>query len=202
MRPRITRPQITVVLSLTITLLIAVLSGCQLPGSGDAMAVEYQHYGELLEPLRNSALHQRIKVGSITTAPDFAPRAPTRMDPERIRAALVESLHRTGLLAAPNEAHYRLDVDLLRTVDSQVVADLTVTATMRYTLFNDSGAVIYSDTLTSDYSLDASDETFRLAAWERAYVGAVRNNLTALLRALLQIPPPSSPGTPTDAPRH
>lgn len=179
---------------LVAALLGIALGSCQLPDRGDAMAVEYQYYGELLEPLRASALHQRVAVGNITAEPSFAPRAPTRMDPERIRAALVESLHRTGLLAAPGEAHYRLDIDLLKTVDSQIVGDLTVTATMRYTLrdtfhdtfHNNSGNVLYRDTLTSDYSLDASDETFRLEAWERAYVGAVRNNLTAFLRVAAQ----------------
>lgn len=190
MRPRIARLQLVVAVPLTVALLIAALSGCQLPDRGDAMAVEYQHYGELLAPLRASALHQRVAVGTITAAPAFAPRAPTRMDPERIRAALVESLHRTGLLAAPDEARYRLDVELLQTIDRQVVGDLTVTATMRYTLrgtlHTDSDTPLYRDTLTSDYSLDASDETFRLEAWERAYVGAVRNNLTAFVQIAAQ----------------
>lgn len=179
-------------------LLSAALSGCQLPDRGDEMAVEYQYYGELLPALRASPLHQQLAIGTVTTTNHFAPRAPTRMDPERVRAALLESLHRTHLLAAPDKARYWLDVELQTTQAQQVVADLNVTATVHYTLRDAAGAIHFRDTLTSEYSIDVTDEPFRLSAWERAYIGAMRNNLTALLRALLETPSHPTPGMPTD----
>lgn len=166
---------------------IIMLGGCNLPVNYDEMAVEYQYYGELLAALRAGPLHAAITVGTVTSAPNFAPRAPTRMDAERIRAALVESLHRTELLAAPGQAHYQLDVETVQTTEQQVASDLVVNATMRYTLRdisqNTSDAIGYHDTLVSEYTIDLTDES-RLTALELAYVGAVRNNLTALLRAL------------------
>lgn len=182
---------------------LALLGGCNLPGTQqnkhDEMAVEYQYYGELLAALRTGPLHEAIAVGTITSHPTFAPRAPTRMDTARIRAAVEESLHRTELLATRGQARYQLDVELVQTKDQQVASDLVVNATIRYTLRNAlheamretmpetlpeaEGAIWYHDTLVSEYSIDLADES-RLTAWELAYVGAVRNNLIALLRAL------------------
>lgn len=174
---------------------IIMLGGCNLPANYDEMAVEYQYYGELLAALRTGPLHAAIAVGAVTSDPNFAPRAPTRMDAERIRAALVESLHRTELLAAPGQARYQLDVEMVQTRDQQVASDQVVNATMRYTLHDippntlpgtlpkDSSAIAYRDTIVSAYTIGLGDES-PLVARELAYVGAVRNNLTSLLRAL------------------
>lgn len=167
-------------------LALAALLGCNLPTHRDDLAVEYQYYAELLPALRAGPLHQAVTVGTVTAHPDFAAHAPTRIDAERVRAALVESLHRTALLAAPDETRYQIDVELIETTAQQVIADLIVTATARYTLRDTAGAIRYSDTLVSDYSIDATDEPFRLTAWERAYVGAVRNNMTMLIKALTE----------------
>jgi hypothetical protein len=140
---------------LTLLLILLAVSGCAAGARSDAMiaAMTPETMIDASSPLRNA-----VRIGTVTGGGETNPAWLSNVSAADFRTALEQSFAAHGMAAA-GPGHYTIDVDLL-TVDRPIFAfDMTVAATILYTITGTGGRV-EETVVTPPYTEKFSDTPF------------------------------------------
>jgi hypothetical protein len=172
-------------------ILLAVLlavSGCASSARPDAMTATMtpETMIDATSPLRNA-----VRVGTVSGGGETNPAWLSNVSAADFRTALEQSLAAHGM-AATGPGRYTIDVDLL-TVDRPIFAfDMTVSATILYTITGTGGRV-EETVVTPPYTEKFSDTPFGPERLRLAVEGAMRANIDALIKRLIRDVQPGQP---------
>jgi hypothetical protein len=143
------------------------------------------------ERSENVSLKNAVSVADVTGGSSTNPLWVSQVSSSAFRDALEQSLQRAGIFNQMVAAgKYQLTADLLSLAQPLVGLDLTVTASVRYDLIEAaSRKSLYSKTITLPYTARMGDAFMAAERLQLANEGAIRVNIEALLRDLLQLKP-------------
>jgi hypothetical protein len=163
----------------------AILAGCASTARSDHMAVTATPQQRMLiTPLRNNVAVLEVSGGQVTDKL-WASKVGTR----EFAGALALSLEDAKLLAAaPANARYTLSARLERLEQPLTGLDLTVTATVSYSLVEkSSGAEVLRRTHTLPYTAAFGDTLGSIDRVRVASEGALKANIAAVVDDLLAL---------------
>jgi hypothetical protein len=179
-----------------VAILLAV-SGCSSGARPDAMtaAMTPETMIDAASPLRNA-----VRIGTVTGGGETNPAWLSNISATDFRTALAQSLAAHGMQATDTQAigpgRYTIDVDLL-SIDRPIFAfDMTVSATILYTITS-SEARIEETVITPPYTEKFSDTPFGPERLRRAIEGAIRENIDAFIKRLIRDVQPGEPLAPS-----
>jgi hypothetical protein len=167
---------------LSILLLIA-LTGCATPAAVEQMAVY------LPVTQSNPALKNGIGIFETTGGKETNPMWTSQVSGDAFRRALEQSLENAGMLSKiAAGSKYQLTADLTRLDQPFMGLDMTVTATVRYSLVeNASRKEVYSRVIQVGHTATMSDAFAGAQRLRLANEGAVRANIRALINDLIAL---------------
>jgi hypothetical protein len=160
---------------------VIILSGCATPARVDQMAVSVPVYQT------NSALKDSIGVADVTGGRDTNPMWTSQVSSNDFRRALEASLQNAGLYSRIGAgSKYQLTADLTRLDQPLMGFDMTVTASVRYSLIERvSRKEVYSRVIQVPYTAKMSDAFIGSERLRLANEGAIKVNIQAFINDML-----------------
>lgn len=174
-------------------ILLAVLvavSGCASEARIGAMTVPVSPDTVIGDssPLRNA-----IRVGTVTGGSETNPLWKSNVSNENFRAALEQSLA-LHAMTAPDRGRYLVNAELVSLDRPLGGFDLTVTAKAHYTVIaTGSQAVKLDTTMETPYTANFSDSVLGVERLRLASEGAMRANIDAFIKRLIDAAQPGQP---------
>lgn len=164
-------------------LAVVVLAGCATPAAVEQMAVS------LPVIQTNPALKNSVAVADVTGGRETNPMWASQVSSDAFRRALEQSLASSGmfskLLAG---SKYQLTADLTRLDQPMLGFDMTVTATVRYSLIDSqTRKEVYARVFQIPYTAKVSDAFLGVQRLKLANEGAVKANIEAFINDLIAL---------------
>ncbi len=161
--------------------LLVVLTGCATPAAVEQMAVY------LPVTQSNPALKDGIGVIEATGGKETNPMWTSQVSSDAFRRALEQSLANAGMLSKiAAVSKYQLTADLTRLDQPFLGLDMTVTATVRYSLIeNASRREVYARVIQVGHTATMSDALAGAHRLKLANEGAVKANVRAFIDDLI-----------------
>ena len=171
--------------SVIVALWVTILTGCAAPASIDRMSVS------LPISKTNPALKNNIGVSDVTGGRETNPMWTSQVSSEGFRSALEKSLENTQMLSKIVSAgKYQLTADLSRLDQPFIGLDMTVSATVRYSLVETkTRKEIYTRVIQSSHTASFSDSVLGPERLKIANEGAIKNNIQVLIEDLSTLKP-------------
>ena len=185
---RCTRFRLGTRLALLATLL--AIGGCATGARPDAMTV-----GTTSETTVTAAspLHDAIAIRNVTGGGQTNPAWMSNVSADSFRTALEQSLAAHAMLAS-GPGRYTLIVDLLSIERPLFAWDMTVSATIRYTIAPAGGETIKLDeTIVTPATVKFGDAPFGPERRRLAVEAAIRANIDAFIARLIKAAQPGQP---------
>jgi hypothetical protein len=123
-----------------------------------------------------------IRLGAVTGGRETGSFDTPGVSDHNLAEALETTLSHLGLLAAGEEARYRLDVHLVELTQPARGYSMEVVAFLRYRLVaSDGGELAFDDMISASCTLNTDHAWTGVARLRLASEGAVRNNIAAFL---------------------
>jgi uncharacterized lipoprotein YajG len=161
----------------------AVLTGCATPAAVEQMAVS------IPTAQKNLKLAKAVGVVEVTGGRDTNPLWTSQISSDGFRRALEQSLESAGMLSKLSAgSEYQLTADLTR-VDQPIMGfDMTVTATVRYSLIDSkTRKEVYGRVINIPYTATTSDAFIGSTRLRLANEGAIRENIKAFINDLVSL---------------
>lgn len=174
-------------LHLMSTLILALgLCGCAAPARIEQMAVSSATTAHPQSTLKGSIATVDATGGSETN-----PMWASKVSSSAFQRALEDSLRAAGLLdTVGGNGKYQLTADLLSLDQPMLGLDMTVASSVRYSLIERSGRKeVFSKVLQTSYTAKFSDAFSGTQRLQLANEGAIRINITELIKELVQLKP-------------
>lgn len=141
----------------------------------------------------SSPLANAVKIGDVTGGGATSPLWESNVSADDFRAALTESLRLQAALA-PGAAKYTLDASL-QSLDRPLAGfDMTVTASVHYTLRTEPARTAAWDQLvTTPYTAKLGDALVGSDRLRLAEEGAIRENISTAIGAMVHALTPAAP---------
>lgn len=174
----------------------AIVEGCASPATVPAMVAAPSMPAERFQA---SPLARAIAVEGVTGGEPTSPLWVSKVGNAEFDQALRRSLESAALMAStPAAAKYDLRANLVTLSQPMVGFDLTVKASVKYTLVERATRQpVYDDFVSADHTATFSDHPLAAERLRLANEGAIRKNIEAFIRdvvARVQAPPPRRPG--------
>lgn len=165
--------------------LLGILGGCATPARIEQMAAVVPPSAQPVNP----ALRNNIGVASTTGGRETNPMWTSQVSSEAFQRALELSLENSGLLSKiASGGKYQLTADLTRLDQPFMGIDMTVTATVRYSLVEtQSRKEIYSKVIQVPFTAKFSDAALGVERLKLANEGAVKVNIQAFITDILAL---------------
>jgi hypothetical protein len=167
-------------------LIAATLNGCASPARIDQMTARQVPFGniEAAKPLKNE-----ISVNNVNGGESTNPLWISNIGTNDFKQALEKSLDNSTLLAKnESKGKYSLNANLISIEKPLFGLDMTVTATIEYTLEEVStNKVIFSKTIITPFTATVSDAFMGVERLKIANEGAARKNIEGLINDLLEL---------------
>jgi hypothetical protein len=169
------------------TLTFMLLAGCATPARVERMQVDpslAQRTAAAKSPFKDS-----IAIMAVTGGKETNPAWISNVSSDDFERALQASLRDAGLLATDRQGSaYTLVANLQKLEQPLVGLDMTVTATVQYTLVErSSGREVYAKTLTTPYTATFSDAFAGVERLKLANEGAMRASISRLIADLTEL---------------
>ncbi len=137
----------------------------------------------------DTKLKNSISVKDVTGGKETSPMWTSQVDSSDFQRALENSLRATGLLSPiGSNGPFQLTADLTSLDQPMVGFNMTVTATVRYSLIEkSSGKEIFSRSIPTPYTAKIGDAFVGSERLKLANEGAVRKNIEELIAELLRL---------------
>ena len=137
----------------------------------------------------NTTLKSSISIKDVTGGKETSPMWTSQVDSSDFQRALENSLRATGLLSPiGSNGPYQLTADLTSLDQPMVGFNMTVTATVRYSLIEKiSGKEIFSRSIPTPYTAKIGDAFVGSERLKLANEGAIRKNIEELIAELLRL---------------
>lgn len=158
--------------------------GCASSARVDAMQVS----GSPEQRVKETPLRENLSVANVTGGKETNPMWMSQVSSDGFKDALEQSLKRVGLFAPGQLSKYNLVSDIEDIEQPMFGASLTVTARVRYSLYEkSSGKVIFEKTISVPYTASFTSSLLATERLRLANEGAVRANITELLNELFEL---------------
>jgi hypothetical protein len=168
---------------LIVILLAVALGGCAAPAAVENMSV--------FKPIShtNTALKNNIGVDSVNGGKETNPMWTSQVSSEGFKRALEQSLENAGMFSKiVSGGKYQLTADLNKLDQPIAGFDMTVTATVRYSLVETkSRKEVYGRVIQMAYTAKLSDAFAGTTRLKLANEGAVKANIQALIDDLVAL---------------
>jgi hypothetical protein len=184
---------------LTALLALGLLAACAQPSRMSEMVVTVSP-GEQLVSQSAPALAQAVTIGTVEGGSGTIAIGMSQVDNDALRGALEASLVAHRLYASPAQARYRLSANLQELRQPFMGFDMTVTSSILWTLADAaSGATAWQDLVVTPHTARFSEALIAVERLRLANEGAIKVNLTEMLRRLARFSPgaPVAPVAPT-----
>lgn len=170
---------------LTLSAVLA-LYGCATPAGIDQMTV----YTSSMQA-RDSALKNSVAVKEVTGGRETNPMAASQVSSDAFQRALENSLKNAGLgNTLLSSSRFHLTADIVRVDQPFIGLDMTVSATVRYSLIDTaSRKEVYAKVIPSSYTAKFSDAFAGTERLRLANEGAAKTNIQTLIDELLALEP-------------
>ena len=171
------------VLGITLAILI---TGCASPARVDQMTAS----GGLSRTVaQDSPLKGSIGIKEVTGGRETNPMWVSSVSSVDFESALEDSLLSAGLLnPVPSSGRFQLIADLVRLDQPMFGFDLTVTATVRYSVVERrTGKEIYSRVIPTPFTATVSDAFLAVTRLKIANEGTIKKNIEALIAELVKL---------------
>jgi len=168
---------------LLVLLLVGILAGCATPAAVEQMAVY------LPVTQTNPALKNAVGVAEVTGGRETSPVWTSQVSSDAFRRALEQSLENAGMFSKiVAGSKYQLTADLTRLDQPVMGFDMTVTATVRYSLVETSSRKeLYSRVIQIGHTATMSDAFVGAQRLKLANEGAVKANIQAFIGDLIAL---------------
>jgi hypothetical protein len=172
--------------SILLIAVVAVLAGCASPARIDQMTISPD---ALKTAPNDSPLKQAIGIKSVTGGKDTNPMWVSNISSSDFERALESSLRAAGFLSPVRSAgRFQLTADLIRVDQPMFGFDMTVSATVRYSIVEQAtGKEIFSRNIPTSFTATVSNAFVGAERLKLANEGAVRNNFAALIDELTRL---------------
>lgn len=179
---RLTRTMPAVVLA-------ALLAGCATPARVDQMKVDAP--AGTRTAIASTAMKEAVAIGQVSGGKDTNPLWISNISTADFERALQSSLQSAGLLAPdPQKCRVQLAAQLLSLDQPFFGADMTVTASVLYTLVDcASRKEVWVRTITLPYKAAFGDALLGVERLKLANEGAARVNIAKLVEMLAEFKP-------------
>ena len=161
---------------------LAVVAACASPARMNAMIPERSADTLISE---NSPLAEAITIAKVDGGSETNPLWMSEVGNPEFRAALESSLANHAMLAK-GPGKYRLDVTLSKLDQPFSGIDMTVTASVRYRLLDQTtNAPVYEELITQPYTASFGDAFLGVERLRLANEGAIRVNIATFLKELV-----------------
>lgn len=162
---------------------LAILAGCATPAAVDQMAVS------LPVTQTNQIFKNSIGVATVTGGKETNAMWTSQVSSDSFRRALEQSLENAGMFSKiASGGKYQLTADLTRLDQPLAGFDMTVTATVRYSLIDtQSRNEVYARVVQIAYTASMSDAFMGSTRLKLANEGAVKANIQALISDLIAL---------------
>ena len=168
--------------ALSIVLLV-LLGGC---ASGARMSGMTVPIDEATVISDTSALYHAIEISDVSGGEETNPLWVSKVSNEDFRAALENTLLVHTMLAEKDGGQYQLSVDLQKLEQPWGGFDLKVTAAAHYILRDKENQVVFDQRIETPYTADFGDSFLAYERIRLANEGAVRLNIEAFIKQLLE----------------
>ncbi len=158
-----------------------ILSGCASASNPGAMAVAVTQQS-LIDT--TSSLSHAIAAPTVTGGKATNPMWVSNVSNENFAEALRQTLAANTMLATDN-ARFNLSAQLVQLKQPMMGFDMTVTATVKYTLTSTAGNVIWTKDIVTPYTAKMSDAFMGVKRLQLANEGAIKANIQQLVTDLL-----------------
>ncbi|HTM82152.1 hypothetical protein [Asticcacaulis sp.] len=158
-----------------------ILSGCASASNPGAMAVAVTQQS-LIDS--QSSLSHAIAAPTVTGGKTTNPLWTSKVSDADFAEALRQSLAANTMLATEN-ARFNLAAQLVQLKQPMMGLDMTVTATVKYTLTNTAGDVVWTKDIVSPYTAKMSDAFVGVKRLQLANEGAIKANIEQLVTDLI-----------------
>lgn len=167
-----------------------MLSACATPARVEQMRVDTPE--AVRQAIAGSAMKEAVSIKEVSGGKETNPLWVSNISNEDFRRALEDSLRSAGLLAPTAQGgRYLLTVNLLSLAQPMFGADMTVTASVLYTLVDSrSGKEVWVRTITLPYTAAFGDSILGVERLKLANEGAARVNIRKLVELLAEFKPP------------
>jgi len=175
-------------LALTTVVSALLLSACASPARMEHMQMSASDPAHRLVRTAPQELKQQVGLHDVTGGKETNPLWFSEVSSAAFRDALEASMKSVGLYAPGALGDYRLVVHLEKLDQPMIGLDMTVTATVNYTLEQrKTGRIILAKTLTTPHTATFSDAAIGVERIRLANEGAVRKNISAIVSELLAL---------------
>lgn len=158
-----------------------LLSGCASASNPGAMAVAVTPQS-LIDT--TSSLSHAIAAPTVTGGKATNPMWVSNVSDEDFAEALRQTLSANTMLATEN-ARFNLAAQLVQLKQPMMGFDMTVTATVRYTLTDMAGNTVWTKDIVTPYTARMSDAFMGVKRLQLANEGAIKANITQLVTDLI-----------------
>lgn len=166
--------------------LVILLAGCANPARVDQMTAS----GGLSRTVpKDSPLKGSIGVKDVTGGRETNPMWVSSVSSADFGQALEDSLRTAGLLnPVPSSGRFQLTADLVRLDQPMFGFDMTVTATVRYSVVERStGKEIYARVIPTPFTATVNDAFVGATRLKLASEGTIKKNIEALIDELIKL---------------
>ena len=174
-------------LRLAAACLVLLMVGCASPARIEQMQIDPAL--STRTALAASPWRGNVAIKDVTGGTETNPLWISNVGSADFERALENSLRNAGLLSVNRQAGKAVLMAHLLKLDQPLFgASFTVTASVQYTLVDRAtGKTLWSNTLTTPYTANFGDALLGAERLKLANEGAIRNNIGALIDALLQV---------------
>ena len=158
-----------------------IVSACATASKPGAMVPEVRTANIISDA---SKLWQAVSVGDVAGGKDTNPLWKSNVSSDDFAEALRQSLAAHAMLSTQTGT-YRLDANLDKVQQPLAGFNMTVTATVSYTLTNvGTGATVFSETVETPYTAKMGDAFVGVKRLQLANEGAIKENISTLMERL------------------
>ena len=179
---------------LMLVLCALAVTGCATPARMEQMQI-FSSVDPAYRPVLLVAPHlkNQVFVHDVTGGEETNPMLSSQVSNEALMEALEASLRSVGLLGGRTTSDYRLVAHLEELDQPWIGTDMTVIATVNYSLeHRKTGRVVLARTVRTSFTAAFSDASNAGDRVRLANEGAVRKNISAIIKELIELPPISS----------
>ncbi len=165
-----------------------LLSACASPARMEHMQLSASDPAHRLALAAPQELRNQIGLHDVTGGKETNPLWFSEVSSSAFRDALEASMKSVGLYAPGALGDYKLVVHLEKLDQPAFGLDMTVTATVNYTLEQrKTGRIILARTITTPHTATFSDAAIGTERIRLAYEGTIRKNISAIITELLAL---------------
>ncbi|MDQ1244964.1 MAG: hypothetical protein QG565_1305 [Campylobacterota bacterium] len=165
-------------------LMIILLSGCAQKAQVSNMTVHMNDQTKIA----NADLKESLSVKTVSGGQETSPMWTSEVDDASFKKALEESLKSAGFYSENAASSYYIIVHLLELDQPFAGFDMTVTAKVRYIIFNKkTEEKLFEESLGIPYTATVGDAFLGVKRLQLANEGAIRENIKAFIERLYSL---------------